>query len=581
VIGDAWRIEALLGEGAFGAVFRATHVSNGARSALKIIDPQAVDSIGGAARVRREAELASRLQHPNIVRVLGAGEDTRGWLFIALELLEGESVEAAMEKRGRMPQAAVASLMIEVLSALDEAEAHHIVHRDLKPANLFVARTSEGERVKVLDFGLAKSTRAGTAQGLTHDGATLGTPLYMAPEQIRGDPVTGRSDLFSVGLILLELASGVPLYEGQPAIRIMSDRVMGKRPPMPPDVEHSPFGPIILRATDPDPALRFANAREMLTALVEAKESLAPSPVTSWSLMEETTNAAPNHAVVAALGARLAGFSSAPTVAAFGTTPSNAPALPSSSFASGPTVAIATAPPPTLAGAAHPTVTGHAFPNPVQRTIAQAPHRGRGAAVPVAIAAGVIALGSAIAAVVMYASSGAPSARARSTTDRSHEAPAPTGSSHAVASISPPVAPPAPKAPYEFAASIPMLIHDKLGAASVATVDMTESFADVVVLSPNASGEVGLYKIEGGEISERGKATDKSAIGGSIDRFAFAKVPAMVAEARNEKHASMQQVRHVMARPGEPAGGLPAFSVYLEISGEYVHVDFDANGVRR
>jgi len=277
-IGQRYRLEALLGEGAFGAVYRAFDEASGARVALKIISLRSVSEAGGAARVQREAELVSRLQHPNSVRVVGAGNDASGWLFIAFELLDGRSLDAELLERGALSEVRAASIVVDVLSALEEAHALGIVHRDIKPGNIFLARPGSGSvEVKVLDFGLAKSTNPGSLAGLTQAGAILGTPLYMAPEQIATQPVTPRADLFALGIVLAEILFGRSIYGDANTLSIMTARAMGHPIPIPPFVQASRLGPIVARATEIDPARRFASATEMRMAIQAAMPALPAS----------------------------------------------------------------------------------------------------------------------------------------------------------------------------------------------------------------------------------------------------------------------------------------------------------------
>ena len=293
-IGGRYRLEALLGQGAFGAVYRALDEASGVRVALKVISPRSVSDAGGVQRVHREAELVSRLQHPNSVRVVGAGNDTAGWLFIAFELLDGRSLETDLYERGALSEARAASIAVDVLSALEEAHARGIVHRDIKPGNIFIARSGSGEQVKVLDFGIAKSTNPGTLAGLTQAGAILGTPLYMAPEQVTAQPVTPRTDLFALGIVLAEILFGCPIYGETNPLAIMTARAMGTPVPIPPVVLALRLGPIIARATEVDPARRFSSATEMRMAIQAAIPALPPSPSIATGATQVAMAAAPS-----------------------------------------------------------------------------------------------------------------------------------------------------------------------------------------------------------------------------------------------------------------------------------------------
>lgn len=267
-------IEGLLGRGSFGSVYRARRNADGVWVALKVMHARVLASTGGAERFAREAELARRLDHPNVVRVLAAGED-RGLLFTALELLEGESLEDRIA-RGPTPPQEVAFIGDGVLAGLDAAHLAGVLHRDIKPANLFLCAP---EGVKILDFGVAKSTNPNTAAGLTQDGLALGTPAYMAPEHLAGVGLGPACDVFAVGLVLAEMMLGRTIYPAQTsALDILRERLSGARPPIPAQLLASPLGAVIEAATRPDPSMRTATASEMRRALAAAATKLPVPP---------------------------------------------------------------------------------------------------------------------------------------------------------------------------------------------------------------------------------------------------------------------------------------------------------------
>ncbi len=206
-----------------GVVFEAQDDRLDRRVALKVIHQRLTDAIGVRERFQREARLAARVNHPGICQVYDVG-DADGRMFIALELLQGEPLSARIA-RGQMPVDEATALCLSVLSALGALHDHGIVHRDLKPSNIFV--TSHG--IKLLDFGVARSVAvdAETVLSLTSSGAMVGTPRYMAPEQVRGDAVDARTDLFSFGVVLYEMLTGTSPFEAAslPAIleRILND----------------------------------------------------------------------------------------------------------------------------------------------------------------------------------------------------------------------------------------------------------------------------------------------------------------------------------------------------------------------
>jgi len=279
VVGGRYRIERALGSGGFGAVFAATDQNTRTTVALKVLDTRALEGIGGDERFRREADLARRVQHPGLVRVLDEGRDGNGLPFIAFELLEGRSLADEITRWGALPPKRVAAIAGEILEALEAAHRAGIVHRDLKPSNVFLLQGND--QVKVLDFGIAKSTNPHTVAGLTRDGIALGTPLYMAPEQLMGQP-SASSDLFALGVVMLEMLLGRPPYsDAVSAMEVVRDR-LGQQPlPIPNDLQHTPLGAIIAQATQGKPEQRFASARQMADALRAALPSMPDNVVSA------------------------------------------------------------------------------------------------------------------------------------------------------------------------------------------------------------------------------------------------------------------------------------------------------------
>src|SRR5262245_8888103 len=270
-----YRIESPLGSGGMGVVYRATDVRLGRPVALKFLPPDLVANAQAAERLRREARAASALNHPNICTIYDVG-DEGGRQFIAMELVEGDTLAARINGRP-LAIPLLLELAIGMADALDAAHARGFVHRDFKPANIVV--TARGQ-VKVLDFGLAKQIEevAETMPGpaLTRDGTAIGTVAYMSPEQARGDVLDGRSDLFSFGLVLYEMATGQPAFPG-PTSAVIFDAILNREPPpvrslaasVPPALDQ-----LIRRALSKSPAGRPAQARERLDELRAIRKSL-------------------------------------------------------------------------------------------------------------------------------------------------------------------------------------------------------------------------------------------------------------------------------------------------------------------
>ncbi len=223
-----YRILAPLGGGGMGVVYEAEDSRLGRRVALKFLPPEVARTPDALARFQREARAASALNHPNICSVFDVGEE-EGQPFIVMERLEGQTLRHAMGGKA-LPVAMVLELGAQMADALEAAHAKGIVHRDIKPSNVFV--TQRGD-VKLLDFGLAKlsaeesgvldaneATRTGKPDLGTRPGVALGTASYMSPEQARGEEIDRRSDLFSLGAVLYEMASGTPPFPGPSAAEI-------------------------------------------------------------------------------------------------------------------------------------------------------------------------------------------------------------------------------------------------------------------------------------------------------------------------------------------------------------------------
>ncbi len=264
-VGD-YRITGVLGAGGCGEVYRAEHSITKRVEALKILAPGRAHSADEEQRFLREIQLQASLAHPNIASVHNAFSTKLG-LVLAMELVEGESLEAILE-RGRIPLETGIDYVLQVLSALGYAHASAVLHRDVKPGNIVVA--ADGT-VKLTDFGLA---RQAAKPKLTQTGTPAGSPYYMSPEQVHGvGPVDARSDLYSTGVVLYEVVTGRRAFEGASAFEVMLAHV--ERAPAPP-IEVEPtisqaLNRVILTALAKEPSGRFQSALEFRDALEAAK----------------------------------------------------------------------------------------------------------------------------------------------------------------------------------------------------------------------------------------------------------------------------------------------------------------------
>jgi hypothetical protein len=277
-VAGRFRVEALIGEGGYGAVFRATEVDRGRAVALKVLFAHAA-ARDGLPRFLREADLARRLSHPNTVRVLDFGRAEDGAPWLAFELLEGRTLDAALRAEGALAPARVARIGAQVLKSLMEAHAAGIVHRDVKPANVFLTRfEGEPELVKVLDFGIAKGAGLGA---LTAPGEVVGTAAYMAPEQLLG-AATFASDLYALGLTMAEALSGRRVFAQPSAAEVASAQLAPEPVPLSPEVLGSPLARVIARATQKQAAARYASAAEMLAELEPVAAPVRARPSRLW-----------------------------------------------------------------------------------------------------------------------------------------------------------------------------------------------------------------------------------------------------------------------------------------------------------
>jgi CheY-like chemotaxis protein len=209
VLGGRYRLDAPIGGGSFGMVFRARHLELNRDVAIKVLATSAGTDPEALARFRREGDSACRVQHPNAVAVFDFAVNPGGVAYLVMELLEGRSLERELDERGPLKPERCAEIVVPVCSALAAAHAAGVVHRDIKPSNVFLCKTPLGEVAKILDFGIAKlAAESAIGQSLTIDGSLLGTPAYMAPERFRREPYGPKSDVYSVGVMLYEMLAG-------------------------------------------------------------------------------------------------------------------------------------------------------------------------------------------------------------------------------------------------------------------------------------------------------------------------------------------------------------------------------------
>jgi serine/threonine protein kinase len=272
VLDQRYQIARKLGEGGMSYVYQAQEIETGRSVAVKILIPRLSRDPSSVERLRREATIATRLSHPNVCPILRLGETSDRLLYLVMPYLEGEPLSEHETRRGAFPLAEGIPLLVQVCQGLGHAHDLQIIHRDLKPENVMLVPDPEaptGFRAVVMDFGLAKERRAGPdVVKLTATGIVLGTPEFMSPEQIRGKPLDGRSDVYALAILAFELFTGQLPFSGKSAQETMIARLRG--------------APLKLREVKPD-----------LPAKLEAAigKALAVNPAERYGSMAELAHA--------------------------------------------------------------------------------------------------------------------------------------------------------------------------------------------------------------------------------------------------------------------------------------------------
>jgi serine/threonine protein kinase len=221
-IDGRYEVKSILGQGGMGVVFAATQTSMKRDVALKMLHPSMSMAPAFADRFRREAEVVSRLKHPNIISIFDFGQTQDGAFYYTMEMLEGDNLKALVKRDGPMSISRAVELVEQIGEALGYAHSEGILHRDMKPHNVMCARYGGRDRIKVLDFGLVKMVdEENNEEHLTTTGQILGTPAYMSPEQAAGDPLDARSDLYSLGVVLYYLLAGSTPYKASSAQKML------------------------------------------------------------------------------------------------------------------------------------------------------------------------------------------------------------------------------------------------------------------------------------------------------------------------------------------------------------------------
>jgi serine/threonine protein kinase len=286
-----YQVTEMLGGGGMGVVYKARDTRLNRAVALKFLPAERADEEAALERFRREAQAASALNHPNICTIYDIGEmaleEGEGQRFIAMEFLDGQTLERRISGKP-LPLQETLELAIEIADALSAAHSEGIIHRDIKPANVFVTKRGTA---KVLDFGLAKLTAAGTSDhayhsvrapqtgvaGITLMGRAMGTPAYMSPEQVRGEELDARADLFSFGVALYQMATGVVPFRGEDP-EVIREGILNRAPETPSHINREVpprLEEIILKALEKDRRFRYQYAAEIRTDLQRLKREIS------------------------------------------------------------------------------------------------------------------------------------------------------------------------------------------------------------------------------------------------------------------------------------------------------------------
>jgi serine/threonine-protein kinase len=286
VVDGRYQVEALIGKGGMGRVYRARHVMMDRVVALKVLrQDTGPQNLAAVKRFLVEAQACARLRHPHSIQIYDFGATDDGLMYMAMEHLVGEPLDQYLKRYGKVPPARAVSIARQICQALDEAHTKGLVHRDLKPSNVFLCDLPENsEFVKVLDFGIVKLVEEASHQeaGLTETGMVIGSPEYMSPEQIKGVPLDGRSDLYSVGALLYELLTGAKAFRGGSYHETILQHLSAKAPLLPDEIDGEPvpyeLGVLIGELLDKEPRNRPARASHVDKALGRIEQLCADEP---------------------------------------------------------------------------------------------------------------------------------------------------------------------------------------------------------------------------------------------------------------------------------------------------------------
>jgi serine/threonine protein kinase len=272
VYADRFRIDALVGQGGMGSVYRVTDLATTATMALKILDGGVVGQAGGLPRFRREIEVLQKLDHPAIPTIYDSGI-VDGEMYFVAAFIEGDNLREIIRREGAFPVDRTLAIVSAVGDALNKAHEHGVIHRDVKPHNIMIDRDGG---VHLLDFGLARGVGI-DMKTITASGMIVGTPEYMSPEQFEGSRVDARSDIYSLGVVMFQMLTGSLPFEGDTPMALALKHTQ-QVPPDPRSIRRDLpawLGRIVLRCLEKDPRRRYPTAEELVAALVRTRSDEA------------------------------------------------------------------------------------------------------------------------------------------------------------------------------------------------------------------------------------------------------------------------------------------------------------------
>ena len=299
LLADRYQLQELMGEGGMGKVFEAEHVLMKKKVAIKVLRRELTENDEIVARFHREAQAAAALDHPNVCQATDFGQNDEGAFFLVMEYLEGETLQNTIEIYGRLSTERALHVARQVAAALAEAHKQGIVHRDLKPENIMlVDRRGDPNTVKIMDFGIARLLASAedaddedAADRLTRQGMVYGTPHYMSPEQVAGDDVDARTDIYALGVVLFEMLTGEPPYDADNIARVMGQHVTQPIPQLSERCPDQAFPAALQELIDQllakDADHRPSTAAEVIDAIETVER--CPQPAKRSTALDEVT----------------------------------------------------------------------------------------------------------------------------------------------------------------------------------------------------------------------------------------------------------------------------------------------------